>query len=212
MTVPRVICQHFSGQKIKWPFGFARRSMGPGNHWPNGGAGGYTSEQTNAHSTDIRELCYPWHPWYQCRLVIRITRIRRDRQVFHCRPEPDDGTKALEVPQWMFDPHVCNKMRLSAAPIASCSALQQLQALLHSVTENNHCAVVQTPPCSSTSGGEADATATHTPSQRATRSVPSTPVAAGVGDAASDRQRRDDPVSGTTIEQCSASKRRGGTR
>jgi len=34
-----------------------------GSPGPDGGAGGCRNRQTNAHITETREVCYPWHPW-----------------------------------------------------------------------------------------------------------------------------------------------------
>lgn len=37
-----------------------------------------------AHITELRLVCYPWHPWCGHAVTICAARVRRDRTVFHC--------------------------------------------------------------------------------------------------------------------------------
>ena len=87
-----------------------------GSPGPDGGAGGCRNRQTNAHITETREVCYPWHPWYGRAVAICAVLTKRHQAVVHCRLEPDEGGKALEVPQWMFEQAGCCTMQLVQAP------------------------------------------------------------------------------------------------
>ena len=43
-----------------------------------------TGHQHNTHIIEIREVCYPWHPWYVRKVGIHATMVRRDVAVAHC--------------------------------------------------------------------------------------------------------------------------------
>ena len=54
--------------------------------------------QPNAHITETREVCYPWHPWYGRTVTVREALTRRHQAVLRWCLDSDDGDKALEIP------------------------------------------------------------------------------------------------------------------
>ncbi len=95
--------------------------------------GSCTSRQPNTHSTEAREVLYPWHPWHSRSVWIVETLSTESRAVFHCVTEPGApglAKRALAIPQWMFDAAVCHRVRMEAMPNVSARALQELRRLL----------------------------------------------------------------------------------
>ncbi len=92
---------------------------------------GDTSQQHNTHLIEWREVRYAWHPWYGRAVAVRKRFARYDRVTFQCSIEADPEARLLEIPEWMFDPAICLRMRrLAAAPTVSCEALLDLKSLL----------------------------------------------------------------------------------
>lgn len=89
-----------------------------------------TSHQSNTHSTESREVLYPWHPWFGRSVWIHLTRLNHGRMVAHCGLDPQHGHRGVEVPLWMFDAAVCCQMHRAAVPVVSIEALHELAALL----------------------------------------------------------------------------------
>jgi hypothetical protein len=88
-----------------------------------------TSHQPNTHSTESREVLYPWHPWFGRAVWMYARRMNYGRMVAHCGLEPRHDRRSVEVPQWMFDTAVCCQMRMAQEPVASIEALRELKAL-----------------------------------------------------------------------------------
>ena len=44
---------------------------------PSGGAGDCRSRQPNTHSNELRELCYPWHPWFGRAVAVYEVLVKR---------------------------------------------------------------------------------------------------------------------------------------
>jgi hypothetical protein len=89
-----------------------------------------TSRQRNTHSIESREVRYPWHPWHDRVVAIHQSFTRNGRALFRCSIEENLEARLLEIPQWMFDPATCCRMRLAAVPTVSCKALLDLKSLL----------------------------------------------------------------------------------
>jgi len=49
--------------------------------------------------------------------------------VYRCTAE-ENGSRSLEVPQWMFDAASCCRVVLAASPVVTCAALRSLRALI----------------------------------------------------------------------------------
>jgi hypothetical protein len=70
-----------------------------------------TSRQPNTHSTESREVCYPWHPWFGRSVVVYERLVKKGHAVCWCGLEEERNRRSLEIPTWMFEPAAC----LSAA-------------------------------------------------------------------------------------------------
>jgi hypothetical protein len=80
-----------------------RRPPDSRNRWSNGGAAGYTSRQRNTHSTESREVRYPWHPWFGRSVTVYEALSKSGHRVCRCGFDDQRNDRSLEVPTWMFD-------------------------------------------------------------------------------------------------------------
>src|SRR5262249_696305 len=99
----------------------------PGDCVPRG-----TTEGSNTHKTEIREVHYRWHPWYGRQVVVRGIRHRRGGVALNCRAGDDGASPVLEVPEWMFDFSVCSRVKQAGTAKVDCRELQGLKILLAS--------------------------------------------------------------------------------
>lgn len=123
---------------------------------PGAGARYCTSRQRNTHSTQSKEVCYPWHPWYGQRTFVHESVVKSDKAIFRCSAEIEEFPSSLEIPQWMFDRVLCCSMRLAEVPVVSCQALLELRALLRGGGDG--ASVIEGQHRSSNREGDADAT------------------------------------------------------
>ena len=89
-----------------------------------------TTGQRKTHITDIREVRYPFHPWNGQQVFVQEVGIRSGAPLLRCRVDDARGFPVLEIPQWMFDAHVCTRMELHDRPLVCCQALRDLKTLL----------------------------------------------------------------------------------
>jgi hypothetical protein len=89
-----------------------------------------TTKRQNTHSSDMREVQYPFHPWYGRRVQVEAVRNRNGPVVFRCRVDDGGGFPALEIPTWMFDERACFGMELKISIAVRCGALRNVRALL----------------------------------------------------------------------------------
>jgi len=90
-----------------------------------------TTRFENDHRTVPREVLYPHHPWFGCRVFVHDAVDKDGFVVFRCTLEESQADRALEVPAWMFDRTACPGPGLLAAqPYVSIEALAALSALL----------------------------------------------------------------------------------
>ena len=111
--------------------------------YPADGALYDTSSQLNTHNTKLREVCYPWHPWYGRSVVIHDAFVRHGQAVLRCTLDHQERSRALEIPQWMFDRAPCCRMHVAEAPRVSWEALRECQALRHHQSPAGHARVLQ---------------------------------------------------------------------
>ena len=91
----------------------------------------------NAHGTALRELLYPWHPWFGLQVTIHGAIEKSDGVVFRCTACGSDVERALEVPAWMFERAACSDhVQLTAAPFIDMTALSALADLLRQVLKD----------------------------------------------------------------------------
>lgn len=114
-----------------------------------------TSGVQDTHKTCVREVRYPWHPWYGKRIYARCEVRRVGVSVLRCALDELNSSASLEIPEWMFDPGHCLGMKSEALCYASVTALRAVQALLISEAEAGHIemSVMQAQHPSRDSGG-----------------------------------------------------------
>jgi len=96
-----------------------------------------TSPQSTTHSTEKREVRYPWHPW--CGQIVGVDeRITKGGRTFlRCRSEGATNGRALEIPHWMFE-RDCDGIGMAEKPSVDCATLWNLSALLRDVSLFGH--------------------------------------------------------------------------
>jgi hypothetical protein len=127
------------------------------NPKPDADARDCTSQQHNTHRIEWREVRYAWHPWYGRAVAVSKRFARYGRPAFQCSIEADPKVRLLEIPEWMFDPAICLRMRVAAMPTVSCEALLDLRSLLECAPVPNTGVVLQAQHRSLLSPGGADA-------------------------------------------------------
>src|SRR2546426_60662 len=95
----------------------------------------YTSRQRNTHSTESREVSYPWHPWFGRSVVVYDVRIKQGHSVCWCGLEEGRTRQSVEIPAWMFEPAACGRLRVLAVPSVGCDALLEFKALPPEIQE-----------------------------------------------------------------------------
>jgi len=95
------------------------------------------SRQPNTHSTELRELRYPWHPWFGRAVTIYEVLVKQGHSVSRCGLEEERHRLSLEVPTWMFEPAACGRLRVMAVPAVNCDALRALQTLLRTTARSD---------------------------------------------------------------------------
>jgi hypothetical protein len=75
-----------------------------------------TSRQSNTHSTELREVRYPWHPWYGRLVSIHGALAKSGRAVYRCSLEQNHEARLFEIPQWMFESGACCRMHSAENP------------------------------------------------------------------------------------------------
>lgn len=139
----------------------AARSPRPSGR-ADGAAPGNTTARQKAHGTEVREVLYPWHPWFGQRVTVVETFRRSDHAISRCRLDADPSGRALELPQWMLDRAACSRLRLAQEPLVPPTVLRRLNDILKSTRGGTAAGVVQDqhplPP-----RGDADAPARNAP-------------------------------------------------
>jgi hypothetical protein len=101
------------------------------------------SRQPNTHNTEVREVCYPWHPWFGRTVAVYEVLVKQAQSVCRCGLEEERSRLAVEIPAWMFESAACRGLRLLHAPAVSCDALRGVQALLRIVLQSALSGVLQ---------------------------------------------------------------------
>ncbi len=96
-----------------------------------------TTRHRKTHSTDARELLYPWHPWASQRVFVHRTVHKRAEAMFHCSPESTSARQLLQIPQWMFDSAAMCGIGLASSPIVDTASLQELKILLSATIDDD---------------------------------------------------------------------------
>ena len=109
-----------------------KRVRSPGLPLPGGCAQYGTTHQHNTHIRDVRQVCYPWHPWHGRTVQVRADLVKRSQPVAYCSLEDVPTCRVLEVPLWMLDVAACCKTRVSKPGFASAQSLRELKEVLQS--------------------------------------------------------------------------------
>jgi hypothetical protein len=112
----------------------------PSGAW-SGDDSGCTTQQRNAHVTERRVVLYRWHPWHGRAVLIVSVVTKGTARILRCRL--DDDSRALEVPQWMFETSTCCRMRQAPAAVVTCQALRELRKLVDMGSEVPSSSVLQ---------------------------------------------------------------------
>ena len=135
--------------------------------------------------------------------------IHRFIRILAASRENREG-RLLEIPQWMFDPATCCRMRLAAVPTVSCKALLDLKSLLQCALRPDSGVVLQAQHRCLLSPGGADAKVTEPTEGRSTQTVSSTPPEPGLAGVASRNQAENgEGVRATAARTLRKSPRRG---
>jgi hypothetical protein len=155
-----------------------------------------TSRQSNTHSTESRELRYPWHPWCGCSVWIYGAFVKGGRAVYRCSLEQNHEAQLVEIPQWMFESAACCRMQRAENPAVDCRGLLDLKLLLHRA-RSPACELVVQAQHPSALGG-ADARIGESSAGSANRIVPPTTEESGLAKATARNQTTDPETTGAT--------------
>ena len=89
-----------------------------------------TSRQRNTHRTELRQVRYPWHPWFGRSVTVYEALTKGGHVICRCGFDDRRNDRSLEVPAWMFEPAACDHLRLTATPFVDSQALIELKAAL----------------------------------------------------------------------------------
>ena len=106
--------------------------MFAGQGW-NEVCGSCTTKQHNAHGTEVREVLYPWHPWFGREVHVHEVVKRGNMPVFWCSTTADRKGQCLAVPSWMFDRAACLHLHPAQASQVDLAALDNLKTLLSDI-------------------------------------------------------------------------------
>ena len=156
-----------------------------------------TSRQSNTHSTELREIHYPWHPWYGRPVWIHGAFVKSGCAVYRCSLEQNHEGRLFEIPQWMFEPSACCRLRRAEKPVVDCAALLALKLLLQSTRSPGRDLVIQAQHHPYPGG--VDATIGESTEGSANRIVSPASAESGVAKATARNQTEDRRTPGATV-------------
>jgi len=130
--------------------------FGPVSDSPDERVHDCTTRQQNAHIIEQREVLYRWHPWHGRKVSIVAAMTRGGVAIFRCHA--DDGRRALEIPQWMFDAATCCRMPLAPRAVVACRALYDVRHLIQVIDRIPSIPMLDAEPLVSDTEGGAQAT------------------------------------------------------
>ncbi len=89
-----------------------------------------TSRQQNTHIGELRDICYPWHPWRDRNVRVHATLVKRGQAVARCSLEDAQPFRIVEVPLWMLDAAACCKIQAAKSSVVNVESLRELKELL----------------------------------------------------------------------------------
>ena len=163
--------------------------------WSSAVGAGYRNRQRNTHSTELRAVRYPWHPWFGRTVTVYEALTKGGYAICRCGFDDQRNDRSLEVPAWMFEPAVCDHLRVADTPLVDCQALIELKAVLHTALRAD---VLQAQHHSLTARGDADATIPSPTTSLATDPVSFAISAPALSGAAAGHPGTDDSTAGPT--------------
>jgi hypothetical protein len=150
---------------------FPRTPLGLCSPGSNASFFGCTTKQHNAHGTEVREVLYPWHPWFGREVHVHEVVKRGNMPVFWCSPTANRTGRCLAVPSWMFDRVACLHLHPAQTPQVD---LDNLKTLLSDIIGRVPSAgsVIGARHPSHQSRGDADATRQPAAPNQTTQPVP----------------------------------------
>ena len=97
-------------------------------------AGVVQRSNTTPMGTEVREVLYPWHPWFGWVVHVHEVVKRGNMPAFWCNPTADRKARCLAVPSWMFDRAACLHLYSAQTPQVDRAALDSLKTLLSDIT------------------------------------------------------------------------------
>ena len=160
----------------------------------------YISRQSTTHITEPREVLYLWHPWYGRSVWIYQTLTKNGAAICHCGLSQTRDSRALEVPQWMFDSAACSRTQIAPSGAVSGAALLELKELLSRVRPGKSAVVLDAEHRSLLYAGGADAVCDELTTSGPTPAVSPTLQGPSLGGAAA----RDKTADGASFSATSA--------
>jgi hypothetical protein len=116
-------------------------------------------QKTHELSFELRQVCYPWHRWYdQIILTRRAGGAHADVAYFCKLPDAPLDAMLIEIPKWMFDVAHCAPMRLVGDPHVDCATLRTLKSAISEQRVFLNAGVVQPQVSRQAGDGDADDT------------------------------------------------------
>ena len=84
------------------------------------------SRQPNTHNTELREVRYPWHPWFGRAVAVYEVLVKQGHSVCRCGLEEERNRLSIEVPTWMFEPAACGRLRVTGRANGQLRRLESL--------------------------------------------------------------------------------------
>jgi hypothetical protein len=116
--------------------------------------------------------------------------------ICRCGVGDQRNDRSLEVPAWMFEAAVCDRLRLADTPFVDCQALIELKAVVPMALRAD---VLQAQHHCLTAAGGADATVPTPSTSLATDAVSSLASAPALSGAAASHPGTDDSTAGPTV-------------
>jgi len=180
---------------------------------PHAFDGNYTTHQHNTHITDVREICYSWHPWHGRAVRVHARLVKQGRAVAYCSLEDIQTCRVLEVPLWMLDVAACCKTRASKPGFASVQYLRDLKEVLLAARPRSQASIApQTQPRYLLHAGGADGGIDGSAEIEPTPVVCSSAMQPALDKSLVRCSTKDRAIAGAVTEAASSNVGRGGNR
>jgi hypothetical protein len=116
-------------------------------------------QKTHELSFEPRQVCYPWHRWYDQTILTRRAGGAHADVVYFCKlPDAPLDAMLIEIPKWMFDAAYCAPMRLVDDPHVDCATLRTLKSAISEQRVSVNAVMLQPQVSRQAGDGDADDT------------------------------------------------------